>query len=341
MRLRGALIGFGQVAQNAHVPAFHSSEDVEIVAVADTAPALRAQAAQAFPGAKTYASLKDLLAGEKRLDFVDLATPPWLHGAQALEALEQDLHVLCEKPLTLDVSQLRQLAQSAARREKTVFTVHNWAYAPIWAKAQELLAQGAIGEPRHAELHVLRTKPAPGQQGDWRMDRRLAGGGILVDHGWHNLYLLRRCLFPAGAAQSPLLTSAVLHRPMPTGAEDEATVFFQFSQATALVRLSWRASSRSNTALIQGSTGTLELRDDRILLSSVGKPEQAFSFPQKLSAGSAHPEWFSAMLPDFLAEIRDHRQRGRNLAEAGFVLDLITRAYAVPTPAQPLEQMAA
>ena len=337
MRLRGALVGFGQVAQNAHVPAFQNHRDFEICAVADTDFSLLGRALKDFPGARAYASLEELLAHEERLDFVDLATPPWLHSRQAVLALERGLHVLCEKPLALDGSQLRQLELSARRHDRTVFTAHNWAYAPIWVKTQELLACGAIGEPRHAELHVMRTKPAGGRQGNWRTDMRLAGGGILVDHGWHNLYLLRRCLSPKITAPPPLSVAVNLHRPAPAGAEDEATVFFGFSQATALLRLSWRASARSNWAMVQGSAGTMELRDDRLLLNSTGNPDQEFTFPLKLSAGSAHPEWFAAMLPDFLAEIRNPSARGRNFEEASFVLDLITRAYAaqppVPAPA--------
>jgi len=326
-KLRGALVGFGAVAKNAHAPALSRRADLAILAVADADPQRLRLAEEAFPQARPYDSLEALLDVEKNLDFVDLATPPWLHGRQVAMALERGLHVLCEKPLTLDPAEYRRIAEASRRRDRTVFTAHNWACAPIWAKAAELSASGALGEVRHAELHAVRTKPsAAAGPGDWRTDPGLAGGGILVDHGWHNLYLLKRVLFPGGDLPSSVEAAPFFHRPAPTAAETEATVFYRFPAATALLHLTWRGVARSNWALFHGSRAALELRDDHILLRE-GAAERRFDFPEKLSAGSAHPEWFADLLPGFLAEVRDPSARGGNLAEAGFVLDLIRRAY--------------
>lgn len=328
VRLQGALVGYGAVAHNAHSPALRGRDDVSIAAVADADPERLRLAQAAFPGARRYRDLDSLLAGEPELDFVDLATPPWLHGGQVLRALDRGLHVLCEKPLTLDAGEYRRICGKARRRGRAVFTVHNWARAPIWAKAAEISAAGELGVVRHAELHALRTKPsAAAGPGDWRTDIRLAGGGILVDHGWHNLYLLRRVLFPRGDAPLAQAACAAFHRPAPAAAETEVSVLYRFPAATALLHLTWRAACRANWAVFYGSAATLELRDDHLLLRPAKGPERRFDFSEKLSAGSAHPEWFAAMLADFCAEVRDPRARGRNLIEAGFSLALIRSAY--------------
>ncbi|HAM34336.1 MAG TPA: hypothetical protein DEB40_09180 [Elusimicrobia bacterium] len=340
-RLKGALIGYGAIAHNAHAAAFRGRDDFEISAVADSSPERLALAKSVFGQARTYRSLEDLLAAEEGLDFVDLATPPWLHGHQVLLALKKGLHVLCEKPLTLDRSEYRLIAEESRRSGRTVFTVHNWAYSPIWSKAAELIAAGELGDIHHAELHAVRTKPSvAASPGDWRTDVHLAGGGILVDHGWHNLYLLRRVLFPQGRMPSLSETNAFFHRPTPTSAEIEATVFFRFPAATALIHLTWRGASRSNWAVAHGSKATLELRDDHILLNSGPGLQRRFDFPDKLSAGSAHPEWFAATLPDFRSEIQETASRGRNLAEAGFVLDLLRQAYDGPGQPRPPRRVA-
>jgi hypothetical protein len=134
-------------------------------------------------------------------------------------------------------------------------------------------------------------------------------------------------LFPHADATGPVETAAFFHRPAPALAETEATVFYRFPAATALLHLTWRGASRSNWAVFHGSRAALELRDDHLLLRPGSGAEQRIDFPEKLSAGSAHPEWFAAMLPEFCSEARDPARRGRNLAEAGFVLDLIRRAY--------------
>jgi predicted dehydrogenase len=326
--LKGALVGFGAVAQNAHAPAFRGNKDFAISAIAEADPQRLRSAAAAFPGARLYPNLEALLEQESALDFVDLATPPWLHGRQTLLALERGLHVLCEKPLTLDSEELRRVAQAARQNDRTIFTVHNWACAPIWAKARELSARGEIGPVHHAEIHVARTKPSVAAgPGDWRTDPKLSGGGILVDHGWHALYLLKSILFPSGKASLPIETMPALSRPSPKAAEVEATVLFRFPEATALLHLTWRAASRSNWAIFHGSRASLELRDDHLLLRPASGPEQRFDFPEKLSAGSAHPEWFASMLPDFSREVSEPQARGHNLAEAEFALTLIRQSY--------------
>lgn len=320
--LKGALVGFGQVAEHAHVKSFLGDLGFQIVAVAEESAPRRGAARAVLPHARLYPSLDELLQKESSLDFIDIATPPFLHGQQVLRALDHGCHVLCEKPLTLDRAEFEAIEKRSASSGKAVFTVHNWAYSPQWAKALELVSSGVLGRISHAELHVLRTKPAASAvPGDWRMDARLSGGGILVDHGWHALYLLHRLL---GAPAKHL--RAALDASGPRAVEDQATVFLDFGSATALLHLTWRAAERSNWAVLYGGRGTLELRDDVLLLKLGSGPERRFAFPEKLSAGSAHPEWFSAMLADFRAEAAAFR-RGANLREARFCLESILAAY--------------
>lgn len=229
--LKGALVGFGQVAEKAHAPAFLGHPDFKIVAVAEEAEPRASAARSVFPGAKIYSSLDALLQAEKSLDFIDIATPPFLHGQQALAALKRGLHVLCEKPLTLDPAEFAALKREASAQDRALFTVHNWAYSPQWLKIFELVNSNALGEIREVELNVLRAQPAASAvPGDWRRDAKLSGGGILVDHGWHNLYLLYRLI-----GQQPNNVKSELSKGL--SAEDEASVSFAFPQAAARLRL--------------------------------------------------------------------------------------------------------
>jgi predicted dehydrogenase len=176
-----------------------------------------------------------------------------------------------------------------------------------------------LGPIRHATIRVLRTKPsASALPGDWRRDPAVAGGGILIDHGWHNLYLMRRLL-----GSELELAATVLQ---PAGAVDEvADVLLRAPGASGAIHLSWHASERSNAAFVAGEKGTAELRDDALVVKAGGLEETA-RFPEKLSAGSAHPEWLAAMWPSFQAECSG-RGRGGSLAEAAFCLGVIRAAY--------------
>jgi predicted dehydrogenase len=243
-----------------------------------------------------------------------------------LAGLRAGLHVLCEKPLTLDPEAFAVIRTESEARGLAVYAVNNWAYSPQWARLLDVAGSGALGAIRHAEILVLRARPSVSAlPGDWRKDPAVAGGGILVDHGWHNLYLMRR-LLGAGAA---LHSSALA----PEGAVDEAaTVLLSAPGSTGVLHLTWRAAERSNAALVVGERGTAELRDD-VLVIRAGGTEETVRFPEKLSAGSAHPEWLAAMWPAFEAECAG-RGRGANLAEASFCLQTIRAAYARREPAR-------
>src|SRR3954463_8338974 len=98
---KGALVGFGFIAEHGHLPAYLCSEELEIVAVADICANRRAAAARALPNARIYDDHTSLLAHERHgLDFVDITAPPYAHASVATDALTLRLHVLCEKPLT-------------------------------------------------------------------------------------------------------------------------------------------------------------------------------------------------------------------------------------------------
>ena len=316
---RVGLVGFGAISENAHEPSLRAL-GVAVSAVAEPAAARRDAAARAVPQARVYAGHEELLRRESSLDALIVATPPRHHAGAVLAGLRAGLHVLCEKPLTLDPAAFAEIRAESAARGRAVYSVNNWAFSPQWSRLLETAASGALGAVRHVEIRVLRTRPSVSAlPNDWRKDPATSGGGILVDHGWHNLYLLRRLLGP-----NARLASCVLS---PEGAADElATALLSAPGATGVMHLSWKAAQRSNSALVIGEKGTAELRDDLLEIRANGA-EETIHFPEKLSAGSAHPAWLAAMWPAFEAECAG-RGRGDNLAEAAFCLESIRSAYA-------------
>lgn len=285
----------------------------------DPSPERREAAARLVPGARIYARLEELLAAEQTLDALIVCSPPNFHAEAVLAGLRAELHVLCEKPLTLETAAFAALRAEAALRDRCVYTVDNWAYAPALARLLSVAASGRLGRLLRAELRVERTKPsASAVPGDWRKNPAVAGGGILVDHGWHNLYLLRRLLGPGLELDSAQLQS--------TGALDEVVdLNFRALGAAGAIHLSWRAKERANFVAVAGDIGTAELNDD-VLVVKAGGITQTDRFPQKLSAGSAHPDWLAAMWPTFEAACAG-RGRGENLALAEFCLSTIGAAY--------------
>ena len=313
------MAGFGAIAENAHLCALRSV-GADVRAVFDPAPARREAAGRLAPNARVYDRLDTLLSSEKSLDALIVCSPPGFHADAVLDGLRAGLHVLCEKPLTLDTAEFEDIRRESIERNLCVYSINNWAYSPQWFSLLEIAASGRLGAISHAEIRVLRTKPSTSAQpGDWRRDPAVSGGGILVDHGWHNLYLMRRLL---GLELS--LAETVLH---PSGAVDEvATILLKAPATAGTIHLSWRANERSNYVFVAGEKASAELRDD-VLSVKAGGIEETVHFLEKLSAGSAHPEWLAAMWPAFEAECAG-LGRGENLAEAAFCLSAIRGAYA-------------
>lgn len=319
MKLKGAIIGFGFIAKEGHLPAWLARSDVDILAVADENPERQAVARSVLPGVRGYASALELLARED-LDFVDICSPPASHRGFILAALERGLHVLCEKPLVLETTDLADIA--ALQGPRSVYTVHNWKYAPIFIKITELLLEGRLGTVREIDYEVLRTQPSvavaarPGDA-NWRLDPRIAGGGILVDHGWHAFYNIGSWIAkPPRNVECQLENRTFKDLPV----EDTATVHIDFGDARARLFFTWAASERKNTLRISGSAGELSVQGNVLHLKSAAGDE-AFTFAEALSQGSHHPEWFPPVIEGFIQSRTD--PGARNLTEAALSLKLL------------------
>lgn len=320
--LKGAIVGFGEVARNGHWPAYAASREVEIVAVVDRTAERRKVAQESLPGVAIFSTLEELAAGAE-IDFVDICTPPALHGEPMLDALARGWHVLCEKPFLLDLSELEKVRSLARERGCAVVPVHNWKYAPIVRRATEILRAGAIGELRGVEIETLRVEDCAAADPDrpnWRRDPAIAGGGVLMDHGWHAIYLARHWF-----GEEPIDVRASLHRPTPKEVEDEATLTLVFPSGHAKIFLTWRADLRRNAMRLIGERGEIAIDDDTLRIAG-----ESIQFERGLSAGSHHADWFAAMLPDVIASFHRSEAALESFEEAALCLSVIRRSYQMP-----------
>jgi predicted dehydrogenase len=318
--VRAALVGFGKIAESTHLPALAQC-GVEVVAIAEAAPARREQAARVLPTARVYPELASLLADEP-VDLVDICTPPHLHFAAAAAAAEAGRDVLCEKPLVLRMDDAMALARLAKARAVTIACMHNWTQAPILVRARELVAQGAIGRLRRVELETLRTQPAAvaTDSGNWRIDRDKAGGGILFDHGWHGMSILLRAI---GSRPLAVRGRVATEKHAGLAVEDTAAVEIEFPHGvSAGFFATWAAAERKNRARVEGDRGSLEIENDR-LRSPAGEER----FAESLADGGYRPTWTGAVIREFLLERADPARRGRALEEAVTCLQLLQATY--------------
>ena len=299
-QLRGAFIGFGNVAANGHLPGWLARADVEIVAASDATSSRREVFLAACPGGRWFENAGALLACGG-LDFVDICTPPGSHAALISCALRAGLHVLCEKPLVTSAQDA--LALAAGRGDRVLHTVHNWLEAPICRRISTLIAEGAVGPVHRIEWQTLRTRPAvtvavEGAE-NWRVDPAMAGGGILFDHGWHALYcVLRWSGSPPAGVAATLETRRFHEWPL----EDTATVDLYFARGGGRIFLTWTGDERANRIEIEGENGRIHVEGADVIVKNESG-ERRWSSPPALSEGSHHPDWFDGVAADFLAAV--------------------------------------
>jgi predicted dehydrogenase len=319
---RGAFLGFGNVAEHGHLPAWRERGDVELVAIADSDAARRARAAELLPQARIYADAAELL-GQERLDFVDINTPPAMHVPLIMAAAQHGCHVLCEKPLTTSVDEYRTAVEAVRAARVALFTVHNWQHSTPFNRVNSLVAEGKLGRLRHVRMESIRNGPSVTVGQHWRNQAAIAGGGILVDHGWHALYLLTTL-----AAEEPLRVGAVLEKRRYTESdvEDTATCSIEFPSIKAEIFLTWAGTERRTRWNVTGEQGSVEIEEQELRLIHNGRRETHL-LPESLSAGSHHPDWFAPVIEDFLRDVDAGSRRSGNLAEAEQCLTLLTLAY--------------
>ncbi|BDZ54096.1 Gfo/Idh/MocA family protein [Agromyces marinus] len=150
-RVRLGAVGAGWWATSNHFPIFAAREDVELVGVCGIGPELGAVRDQFGFGMATtdYDELLD-----QGLDAVVVATPHDLHHPQAVAAIERGLHVLVEKPVTLDAAQGWDLAARVREHGVHFLAPYGWNYKPFVVEAKRLVDAGHLGEIQHVLCHM-------------------------------------------------------------------------------------------------------------------------------------------------------------------------------------------
>jgi predicted dehydrogenase len=205
-RIRLGMIGGGEGAfiGAVHRIAARLDDRYEFVAgaLASTPDkAKRSGIALGLDEARSYPDYAAMIAGEaKRKDGIEavaIVTPNHVHAPAALACLAGGLHVICDKPLALDLDQGRALAAAAAKSDRIFAVTYNYTGYPMIRQARAMIAAGEIGKLRVVQAEypqdwLSTTLEATGQkQADWRTDPARSGkAGALGDIGTHAFNLL-------------------------------------------------------------------------------------------------------------------------------------------------------
>lgn len=306
----GAGIGAGYIA------GFQKQPEVEVAAVCARTPARVSALAERYRIATVYTDYTAMLA-EAALDGVVIATPNHLHHAMTLEALEAGQHVLCDKPLALEVAQARAMVERAEQRGRRHFVPFVFRFLPAAAYVKEIIASGFLGRLLHvnARYYVLGWGDLYGPM-RWQYDRRQAGSGSLGNLGSHMLHLIHWWLGDIRRVCASL-TTAIPERATPDGRGlapvdvDDVCVFVgELADGAPLV---FNTSSVAHVARTRmevdlfGTEGSLTFQHgwgtDYELTGAIQAMRRGDIAPQRLSLPARLVDEFAA-LPDYYTPMR-------------------------------------
>lgn len=192
--VRVGLLGTGTIAR-IHAEALAGMPgEVEIVGAVDVDPALAATFAARHGIPATYPDLAGLLT-DARPDLVHVCTPPGTHHSLALECLRSDTSVLVEKPPTLCLRELDDLAEAqGSAGGPWMATVFQHRFGSGAARLRAMLASGVLGRPLFAVCHTTWYRPQSYFDVPWRGRWDTEGGGPTMGHGIHQMDLLTAVL---------------------------------------------------------------------------------------------------------------------------------------------------
>ena len=282
--------------------------------------------------ARVHGSLEAMLAHERtlpageRVDFVSIVTPNHLHFAMARDLLAAGVHVVCEKPMTLDAAEARRLRKLVARSGCVFALTHNYTGYPMVKLARDLVRAGELGRVRkvvaeYAQDWLATPLERTGmKQARWRTDPRQSGAaGAIGDIGTHAANLAEYVAGLRIAAVAADLTAFVPRRKL----DDDASVLLRFDGGARGALLASQVSVGEDNGLslrVYGERRGLRWRQeapDVLHLTSLDGPAETWSrghgYVAARSPAAAratrlppgHPEGFLEALANVYANVCD------------------------------------
>lgn len=223
-----------------------------------------------LPGHRVYGAFQEMFAAEKklpagdRMDFVSIVTPNDSHYPVAMAALNAGFHVVCDKPMTMNLAQARSLEKKVKQTGLLFCLTYNYTGCPMVKEARAMVASGKIGKIRRVVVEypqgwlASRLETTGQKQAAWRTDPKHAGATCCMgDIGSHAANLAE---YITGAQIRELcsdLTTFVKGRSL----DDDGSALIRFNNGARGVLWASQIAAGAENALnirVYGEKGGLE-----------------------------------------------------------------------------------
>jgi predicted dehydrogenase len=324
--IRVGVVGLGKMGLSHHA-LLHAHPDVEVVGVCDSAKYVLG-VLEKNTGVPTFTDYGRLLE-EAQPEAVVIATPSRFHVEMVRTALERDIHVFCEKPLTLTADDANLLAGLAAERGLVTQVGYHNRFVAAFQEVKRLLDFGAIGEVTHVMGEAYGPVVLKPKGKTWRSSKS-EGGGCLFDYAAHVINLVHWYMgAPVGVG------GTVLPRIFSSETDDGAlsTLYFEGGK-TGQISVDWSDESyrkMTTRVTIWGTAGRIfaDRQEVQTYLREDAKVPEGYEggWNVRYTTELTKPVWFYLRGEEYSAQLEAFVQRvGRGEAEGegGFESAAIT-----------------
>lgn len=275
-----AIIGTGQIALANHLPGLELLPNARLVALCDSDENTLARAAEQTGIGATFTDYHKLLAHDG-VDAVVIATPNITHPPIAIAAARAGKHVMCEKPLALNVADALAMLAAADAANVRHMTAFTYRFVPAMRYMNHLIASGAIGTPYH--FRAQRFQDWGDRNLGWRQVKSLAGTGEMGDMLSHRIDYAHLLIGPITRLVADVRTLIPTRGGKPSDVDDWVAMITNFGErdVTGVLESTKLATGRGeglrgqDTVEVNGSEGTIVYSTQQPIELHIGKQGDA------------------------------------------------------------------
>ncbi len=175
--IKVGMMGTSGYSQILHLPCLKSHPRAKVVAICGRNQERAQEVAKQFDIPNVYSDYREMI-DEAGIEAVVIATPNNLHYSMIMDALDARLHVLCEKPLALDLRQAKEVCEKADAAGVKHMIFFNLRWNPDYRYFRELIDDGYVGRLFHSHLHWVIGENLNRDQYHWRADKASNNGAL-------------------------------------------------------------------------------------------------------------------------------------------------------------------
>lgn len=249
-KVKYGLVG-SQFITTIHAESIKSVPDAEIIAVMSPTPGNAEKFAKHHGIAHYFTKLEEMLALPE-IDVIVIGAPNYLHCDITLKAAAAGKHVICEKPLCMNLQEADQMIAACKEANVKLMYAEELCFAPKYVRLKTLLDEGVLGKPvllKQSEKH-----DGPHAPHFWDVER--SGGGVTMDMGCHGIEFFRWVLGRQKVKSVYAQMGTYVHTDKTIG-DDNSILILEFENGVvAMAEESWtKLGGMDDRAEIHGSEG--------------------------------------------------------------------------------------